>query len=44
MRYALSATLPDFGRHARYAGTHATELNDADTADNLNEIARGNDK
>jgi starvation-inducible DNA-binding protein len=41
---ALSATLADFGRHARYASAQATELKDADTAAIFTEIARGTDK
>src|SRR5438034_9849730 len=38
---ALSTTLTDFGRHARYACPQASELKDADTADILTAIARG---
>jgi starvation-inducible DNA-binding protein len=41
---ALSTTLSDFGRHARYASEQATELKDADTAAIFTEIARGIDK
>ena len=41
---ALSTTLTDFGRHARYTSEQATELGDADTADIFTEIARGIDK
>jgi len=41
---ALSTTLTDFGRHARYASEQATELKDADTAAIFTEIARGIDK
>jgi len=41
---ALSTTLTDFGRHARYASEQATELKDADTAAIFTEIARGADK
>jgi len=41
---ALSTTLTEFGKHARYASEQATELKDADTADILTEIARGIDK
>lgn len=41
---ALSTTLIDFGRHARYASEQATELKDADTAHIFTEIARGIDK
>jgi starvation-inducible DNA-binding protein len=41
---ALSTTLTDFGRHARYTSEQATELRDADTADMFTEIARGIDK
>jgi starvation-inducible DNA-binding protein len=41
---ALSTTLTDFGKHARYASAQATELKDADTADIFTEIARGIDK
>jgi starvation-inducible DNA-binding protein len=40
---ALSTTLIEFGRHARYASEQATELKDADTADLFIEIARGID-
>ena len=41
---ALTTTLTDFGRHARYTSEQATELRDADTADMFTEIARGIDK
>ena len=41
---ALSMTLTEFGRHARYASEQATELKHADTADIFTEIARGIDK
>ncbi len=41
---ALSTTLTDFGKHARYASDQATELKDADTAAIFTEIARGLDK
>jgi starvation-inducible DNA-binding protein len=41
---ALSTTLTNFGRHARYTSEQATELGDADTADIFTEIARGIDK
>ena len=41
---ALSTTLTDFGRHARYASAQASELNDADSAAILTEIGRGIDK
>ena len=41
---ALSTTLTEFGRHARYASVQATELMDADTAAIFTEIARGIDK
>jgi len=41
---ALSTTLIDFGKHARYACEQAIELKDADTADIFTEIARGIDK
>src|SRR5947209_17108148 len=41
---ALSTTLTNFGRHARYASEQATELKDADTAAIFTEIARGIDK
>ena len=41
---ALTATLTDFGRHARYASVQASELKDVDTADIFTEIARGIDK
>jgi starvation-inducible DNA-binding protein len=41
---ALSTTLTDFGRHARYASAQASELKDADTAAIFTEIARGIDK
>ncbi len=41
---ALSTTLTDFGRHARYTSVQASELKDADTAAIFTEIARGIDK
>ena len=41
---ALSTTLIDFGRHARYASAQASELQDADTAAIFTEIGRGIDK
>jgi len=41
---ALSTTLTEFGRHARYASVQATELKDADTAAIFTEIGRGIDK
>jgi starvation-inducible DNA-binding protein len=41
---ALSQTLTDFGRHARYASAQASELLDADTAAIFTEIGRGIDK
>ena len=41
---ALTATLTDFGRHARYTSVQASELKDADTAAIFTEIARGIDK
>ena len=41
---ALSQTLIDFGRHARYASAQATLLQDADTAAIFTDIARGIDK
>ena len=41
---ALSTTLTDFGKHARYTSAQATELMDADTAAIFTEIARGIDK
>jgi starvation-inducible DNA-binding protein len=41
---ALSDALGEFGRTARIAIEEMTELNDADTADNLTEISRGTDK
>jgi len=41
---ALSTTLTDFGRHARYASAQASELQDADTAAIFTEIGRGIDK
>ena len=41
---ALSTTLTDFGRHARYASAQASELKDADSAAIFTEIARGIDK
>jgi starvation-inducible DNA-binding protein len=37
---ALSITLTDFGRHARYASEQANELKDADTADLFTQVAR----
>jgi starvation-inducible DNA-binding protein len=40
---ALSTTLTEFGRHARYASEQATVLKDADTADLFTEIGRGID-
>jgi starvation-inducible DNA-binding protein len=40
---ALSQTLTNFGRHARYASEQATLLQDADTAAIFTEIARGID-
>jgi|SRR5450759_3491528 starvation-inducible DNA-binding protein len=41
---ALSTTLTNFGRHARYASEQASELKDADTAAIFTEIGRGIDK
>ncbi len=41
---ALSTTLTDFGRHARYTSAQTSELKDADTAAIFTEIARGIDK
>ena len=41
---ALSTTLIDFGRHARYASAQASDLQDADTAAIFTEIGRGIDK
>ncbi len=41
---ALSTTLTDFGRHARYASEQLTLLQDADSAAIFTEIARGIDK
>ena len=41
---ALSTTLADFGRHARYASVQAAELMDADTAAIFTDIARDIDK
>ena|SRR3989454_8561805 len=41
---ALSTTLTDFGKHARYTSEQATVLKDADTAAIFTEIARGIDK
>src|ERR1700693_1575207 len=41
---ALSTTLTNFGRHARYASEQASELRDADTAAIFTEIGRGIDK
>jgi starvation-inducible DNA-binding protein len=41
---ALSQTLTDFGRHARYASAQASELLDADTAAIFTEIGRSIDK
>jgi starvation-inducible DNA-binding protein len=41
---ALSTTLTDFGRHARYTSEQTTVLKDADTAAIFTEIARGIDK
>src|SRR5881227_620422 len=41
---ALSTTLTDFSRHARYASEQASELKDVDTAAIFTEIARGIDK
>ena len=40
---ALSQTLTNFGRHARYASEQVTLLQDADTAAIFTEIARGID-
>jgi starvation-inducible DNA-binding protein len=42
--HALSTTLTDFSKHARYASAQASELQDADTAAIFTEIARGIDK
>ena len=41
---ALSTTLINFARHARYASEQATELKDDETAALFREIARGIDK
>ncbi len=41
---AFTQTLTDFVKHARYASSQATQLDDADTADIFTEIARGVDK
>src|SRR5207245_6635267 len=40
---ALSTTLTDFGRHARYTSVQASELKDIDTTALIYEIARGLD-